>query len=82
MKTRHPRTVLLLVAVVASLIACAGPGVPGAPAPALDPYAIARSNVMSPLRTPVATPQDVQTRTPVVHEARRMCMLRGDKGAC
>jgi len=77
----RPRSLLLLVAVVASLLACEAPALRSTPATSLDPYSDARSGVV-PARVQAATAQPTSPGPAPLRESRRMCQLRGDKGSC
>ena len=78
----RPRSMFLLAALVASLLACRAPGTRGNPAPLLGPYAVARTRAAPPVRDERAPVQDVRADSFIFREPRRMCELRGNRGSC
>ena len=78
----RPRSVLLVAAFVLSLLACGGPGSVGERAPALGPYVVARTNVAPPVRIQPTPIRDTRGGAVMLHDSRRMCDLRGNRGSC
>jgi hypothetical protein len=81
----RPRSVLLLAAAVASLIACSAPAVRRDPTTlVLDPYAVAHAGVAATVQVQVqaAPAQETRAVVPVHDNNRRMCILSGGKGSC
>ena len=77
------RSLVMLAAVVASLLACGAPGSRGEPAPVLGPYAAARTGIVPVVRPEAASLQDAHAGALMMRETtRRMCELRGGKGSC
>jgi hypothetical protein len=78
----RPRSVFLVVAMVASLLACRTPGTRGDPAPLLGPYTVARSTLAPPVRDERAPLPDVRADAYIFREPRHLCELRGNRGSC
>jgi hypothetical protein len=79
----RPRSVLLLAAAIASLIACSAPAVRRDPTTlVLDPYAIAHAGVAPAMQVQAPPAQETRTVVPVRDNNRRMCVLSGGKGSC
>ena len=78
----RPRSVILVAAAVASLLACTTPGTRGTPSPALGPYVVARTNVAPPVRVQATPVQEVRGGALMLHDSRRMCDLKGSHGSC
>ena len=78
----RPRSVFLVAALVASLLACRTSGTRGDPAPLLGPCAVARSPVAPRLRDERAPLPDVRADAYIFREPRRLCELRGNRGSC